>query len=154
MHIYTSTWIPDITKLMSKTELEIHPQPTLLLPTILSMALFLPSAASPNPQQTPLSLSLKYGLNLPTFLYCHYHHPNISHKFLLGYLPIPPCFLPSIPYSSLFAEKPKQSFKSKSGHLFPTSRPLPAALCSPSVKPNPLQQLHSSYLCQPLLLYT
>lgn len=77
----------------------------------------LTSAPSPNPQQTPLSLFLKYGLNMPTFLHCHCHHPNINHKFLSGYLPTSHCFPNSTPHNSLFAEQPKQSFKSKSGPL-------------------------------------
>lgn len=102
------------------------------------MSLFLlTSVPSFNLQQAPLSLSLKYGLNLPTLLHCHCHHPNISHKFLSGYLPASPCFPPLRTYNSLFAEQPKQSFKSKSGHLSSTSRPLPVAHCPPTVKPKP-----------------
>lgn len=54
---------------------------------------------------------------MPTFLHCHCHHPNINHKFLSGYLPTSHCFPNSTPHNSLFAEQPKQSFKSKSGPL-------------------------------------
>lgn len=84
--------------------------------TILNMALFpFPSAPSHNPQQTPIYLSVKYGLNLPTLLHCHCHHPSTSHNFLSEYQPAP-CFHPRHP-TIHSAEKLKQSFKNKSGHL-------------------------------------
>lgn len=60
MHLNLDNWYHKLN--VSKTELKIHPQPTLLLPRTLSMALFLlTSAPSPKPQQTSLSLSLKYA---------------------------------------------------------------------------------------------